>query len=187
MLTSRMKTAQICQKTEWHAAIAAHPLKMHVPSLTRELATPREVRYIDVELCMDWDEIRALAGDPLCTIGAHTLTHPMLAKHEIDFARREMADSKAMLEKTLHRPVDHMAYPVGDKTSAGPREFMLAREIGYRTAVTTRPGMLFPDHASHATALPRVSINGNWQNGKAVDILLSGAPFALRDRVKRAA
>lgn len=137
------------------------------------------------DLCMDWDEIRAVAADPLCTIGAHTLTHPILAKHDADFVRRELQDSRALLEKQVQRAVHHMAYPVGDKTAAGPREFELARAAGYRTAVTTRPGMLFPEHARHPTALPRVSINGNWQSGQAVDILLSGAPFSLWNKGRK--
>jgi hypothetical protein len=45
--------------------------------------------------------------------------------------------------------------------------------------VTTRPGMLFDGHRAHKTALPRISINGLWQRPGMVDVLLSGAPFAL--------
>lgn len=74
-------------------------------------------------------------------------------------------------------PVDALAYPVGDPTSAGLREFKLAREIGFSCAVTTRPGMLFAAQAAHLTALPRLSVNGLWQNAGALETLLSGAPF----------
>ena len=45
--------------------------------------------------------------------------------------------------------------------------------------MTTRPGMIFPAHDTRRTALPRLSINGNWQSLDFVEILLSGAPFAL--------
>ena len=71
-----------------------------------------------------------------------------------------MADLKGALEARLGIEVRDFAYPVGDRTSAGPREFDLARELGFATAVTTRPGMLFPEHARRLTALPRVSVNG---------------------------
>jgi peptidoglycan/xylan/chitin deacetylase (PgdA/CDA1 family) len=85
----------------------------------------------------------------------------------------------------LGAPVRHLAYPVGDPTSAGPREFTMARDLGFRSAVTTRPGMLFPEHAQHLTALPRISVNGFFQNADAFDVLLSGVPFWLWNRGRR--
>ena len=98
-----------------------------------------------------------------------------------------MAGSKAALEARLGIPVRHFAYPVGDPSSAGPREFELAREIGFETAVTTRPGMLFDDHAERLTELPRISVNGRWQSAEALEILLTGAPFWLWNRGRRLA
>ena len=135
--------------------------------------------------CLDWSAIAALADHPLITWGAHTLTHPMLAKHPEARVERELADAKAILEQRLKRPVRHLAYPVGDRTSAAAREFDLARRHGYASAVTTRPGLLFPAHAAHPTALPRVSVNGNHQTLASLDILLSGAAFALWNRGRR--
>jgi peptidoglycan/xylan/chitin deacetylase (PgdA/CDA1 family) len=131
------------------------------------------------DLCLGWDELRALATEPGVTIGAHTLTHPMLAKHDEAAARREIAASKSQIEERLGQPVRHFAYPVGDPTSAGPREFRLAREAGYATAVTTRPGHVFPEHAAHLHALPRVSVNGLFQSESALRSLLSGVPFLM--------
>ena len=83
------------------------------------------------------------------------------------------------------RHVDAFAYPVGDPTSAGPREFALARECGFACAVTTRPGMLYAEHAAHLWALPRVSVNGLWQNTRDLETLLSGAPLLLWNRGRR--
>jgi hypothetical protein len=57
--------------------------------------------------------------------------------------------------------------------------------LGFASAVTTRPGMIFPAHRDHLTALPRVSVNGNWQDGGYFEVLLSGAPFALWNRGRR--
>lgn len=136
-------------------------------------------------LCLDWSGIRDLASDPLVTIGAHSLTHPMLAKHAEPTARREIAESKRVLEAELGREVCHFAYPVGDPGSAGQREFTLARASGFETAVTTRPGMLFPGHVAHLTALPRISLNGLFQRKGDVAALLSGVPTALQNRGRR--
>lgn len=137
------------------------------------------------KLFMDWDEVAQFASHPLISIGAHSLTHRRLARWPADVAREEMARSKAILEQRLRRPMTSFAYPVGDPTSAGPREFQLAREIGYTCAVTTRPGMLFAEHAEHLTALPRVSLNGLWQDRGYLEVLLSGAPFAIWNRGRR--
>ncbi len=136
-------------------------------------------------LCLGWDEIEALSRAPDVTIGAHTLSHPMLAKHDEATARREMVDSKTIIEQRLGRAVRHLAYPVGDPTSAGLREFRLAGEAGFATAVTTRPGHVFPAHAAHLHALPRVSMNGLFQSEAALRSLLSGAPFLAFNRGRR--
>ena len=132
--------------------------------------------------CLPWETLRALAGAPGVTIGAHTLSHPMLAKHEAAFARREMTEGKARLESELGMPIRHFAYPVGDPTSAGPRDFALAKSAGFASAVTTRPGQLFAEHATHLHALPRVSLNGHHQSEAALRALLSGLPFWLWNR-----
>ena len=135
--------------------------------------------------CLPWETLRSLSGAPGVTIGAHTLTHPMLAKHDAETARNEIAASKARLEAELAQPIRYFAYPVGDPGSAGPREFALAREAGFVSAVTTRPGHLVPAHLDHLHALPRVSLNGLHQNEAALRALLSGLPFWLRNRGRR--
>ena len=131
------------------------------------------------DLCMNWNELTTLAADPLVTIGAHTVNHVMLAKVPERMARSEMAMSRSVIEASLGKRPDHLSYPVGDKTSAGPREFKIAAELGFKTAVTTRPGVLFPEHRDHLMALPRISLNGEHQQLRYVRVLLSGAATAM--------
>jgi len=137
------------------------------------------------ELCMSWDELKSFAADPLVTIGAHTITHCNLARDNETDVRREMSVSRARIEEHLGRPVLHFAYPYGDKAAAASREFNLAREIGFKTAVTTRPGMIFPENAEHLTALPRISLNGNYQNARFLSVLTSGAATAMWNGFRR--
>jgi hypothetical protein len=47
--------------------------------------------------------------------------------------------------------------------------------------------MIFPEHGRHLTALPRLSVNGEWQSPAALEILLSGAPFMVWNRGRRVA
>jgi peptidoglycan/xylan/chitin deacetylase (PgdA/CDA1 family) len=146
-----------------------------------ELSAKAEIhaRAVVEANCLDWDGLRELAAHDLATIGAHSMTHPRLSSLPVEAARREMADSRNRLESEFGQTVRHFAYPYGAADSAGPREFTLATETGFATAVTTRPGMIFPEHAGHLFALPRLSVNGLWQDLASFDVLLSGAPFAL--------
>jgi peptidoglycan/xylan/chitin deacetylase (PgdA/CDA1 family) len=132
------------------------------------------------DLCMDWQEIIDIAADPLCTIGAHTVNHMMLKKVPNESTvRAEMEMSSSVLEAALGKRPEHLAYPVGDPTSAGAREFRIAAELGFKTAVTTRPGVLFEAHRDHLTALPRISVNGEFQRQRYLKVLMSGAATAM--------
>ena len=137
------------------------------------------------ELCMSWEELKAFADDPLVTIGAHTITHCNLARQSEATASFELATSRTRIEAALQRPVLHLAYPYGDRIAAGRREFRLAKAAGFKTAVTTRPGMIFPESAEHLTALQRVSLNGNYQGARILPVLTSGAATAMWNGFRR--
>ncbi|MCB1521345.1 MAG: polysaccharide deacetylase family protein [Hyphomicrobiaceae bacterium] len=137
------------------------------------------------ELVMTWDEIRTLAAEPLVTIGAHTVRHMALSKLDEATARREMAESMARIEAELGRACRHFSYPYGCEQSAGPREFALAEDVGAATAVTTRKGLVRRGAASAVTALPRLSLNGDFQDIRYVKTMLTGVPFALWDAASR--
>ena len=128
---------------------------------------------------MNWSEIVELSRDPLCTIGAHTLRHFALARLDAARAMAEIDESGRIIGiETGERP-RHFAYPYGGPAAAGNREFMFAREAGFDSAVTTRHGVLYPGHVEHMHALPRISLNGNFQAMRYVDTLLSGLPTRL--------
>lgn len=157
-------------------------------TVTADLASRAGIisNCLAAEFCLGWDELQDLAREPDVTIGAHTLSHPALAKLDTTAAEREIAESKALLERRLGRPVRHFAYPFGDRLSAGAREFRLVRDSGFATAVTSRPGHLFSDHADYLQALPRVSINGLFQSRAALRTLFSGVPFLFWNRGRAA-
>jgi peptidoglycan/xylan/chitin deacetylase (PgdA/CDA1 family) len=150
-------------------------------SSVRELAIRHrvDIKAFCSDLCMDWRQLSSLAADPLVTIGAHTVSHPILTKLDDDAVRAELENSRAAIQRELGVRPEHLAYPVGDRSSAGQREFRIASELGFKTAVTTRPGVVFRQHARHLAALPRLSLNGNFQKSRYADVLLSGAATAL--------
>lgn len=137
------------------------------------------------ELCLSWDELKPFADDPLVTIGAHTVSHCNLARQSEATASFEIATSRARIENALQRPVLHFCYPYGDRAAAGPREFTATGAAGFKTAVTTRPGMIYPESADHLTALQRVSLNGNYQDVRILPVLTSGTATAMWNGFRR--
>ena len=135
------------------------------------------------DLIMDWQELRLFADDPLCTIGAHTVHHYELAKLPLDRARSEMVQSADILMAQFGQRPAHLSYPLGGPLSAGQREFDLAQELGFRSAVTTRPGGLYARHAQTPHALPRISLNGYFQSRRYVDVFSTGAIFSAMGKL----
>ncbi|WP_193583080.1 polysaccharide deacetylase family protein [Laribacter hongkongensis] len=121
-----------------------------------------QVKFDWQQLCathaMQWDEVCELAQDPLVTIGAHTLSHPVLCSLSPEQASAEMQDSRDRLEARIGTPVTHFCYPFGSRNEVGVREFELARMLGFKTATTTRWGNIFRAHRAHLHALPRVPL-----------------------------
>lgn len=132
-------------------------------------------------LVMNWAELRAFAAEPLVTIGAHTLSHLALGKLPAGEAQWQMAASIERIERELARSCRHVSFPYGDCDSAGPREFAMAKSLGAQSAVTTAKGMIKAGHRHALTALPRVSLNGDFQDRRYLDALLTGLPFACYD------
>jgi len=132
------------------------------------------------ELIMDWSELRIFAAEQLCTIGAHTVHHYELAKLSVAEARTEIDQSVKIIKAQFGKAPMHLSYPIGAASSAGPREFGLARDLGLRSAVTTRPGGLYAHHRNSMHALPRVSLNGRFQSKRYVEVFATPALFSLR-------
>ena len=128
---------------------------------------------------MTWNELREISNDPLCTIGAHSVNHYAVAQLNESDATYELVESRRRIGEELGRVPKYLAYPYGDASSASPRDFKLAADAGYEAAVTTRKGLIFSGHRDHLTALPRLSLSGEFQKLRYVDVLLSGSAFAL--------
>lgn len=89
------------------------------------------------DMMLTSDQVRTLAEAGM-SIGAHTVSHPILARVSDDEARREMIQGKQRLESIIGRKVGLFAYPNGkpgiDYTAT---HVQLAREAGFSGAVST--------------------------------------------------
>jgi peptidoglycan/xylan/chitin deacetylase (PgdA/CDA1 family)/glycosyltransferase involved in cell wall biosynthesis len=96
-------------------------------------------------------EVGELANRAGHTIGAHTMHHLALTRHDAATSRREIADDKAALEALLQRPVDLFAYPYGEFDGG---TVAAVREAGFAAAVTVAEGAMSP--ATNRFLIPRV-------------------------------
>ena len=180
-------TATLAEK---HAAFDALYAKMRAMPEPERVALIRDLaaKYdFDLEahcrgLIMDWTELRTFAADQLCTIGAHTVHHYELAKLPAEQARSEIEQSVKVIEAQFGQRPIHLSYPIGGLSSANTREYQLAKDLGLRSAVTTIPGGLYRKHRDQLHALPRVSLNGNFQRRRYVDVFGTPAVFTLLGR-----
>ncbi|TPM46402.1 polysaccharide deacetylase [Mesorhizobium sp. B2-2-3] len=137
-----------------------------------------------VDTLMTWSEIRAIAAHPLVTIGAHTINHSNLKRLSEADARHEIVGVKSILRAELGEEPRHFAYPYGYASAVGCREVGLVRDAGYTSAVTTRHGVLRAEHAGFLHALPRISVNGRYQNLAHIRTMLSGVTTPLANAGK---
>ncbi len=102
---------------------------------------------------LGWRDILEMQQDGGVSFGAHTLSHPHLTRLSADAVRRELADSKTMLEQKLQAPTDVLCYPYGDVNDQVAEQ---AREAGYMMAVTTQTGRVRAHN--DRLRLPRISV-----------------------------
>ena len=182
-----LPTATLAEKRAAYDTLYARMRAMPEPARVALIADLAAKYDFDLEaqcraLVMDWAELKTFAADGLCTIGAHTVHHYELAKLPPEQARREIELSIKVIEAQFGRRPVHLSYPIGGPSSAGPREYRLAKELGLRSAVTTIPGGLYARHRDQLHALPRVSLNGGFQHRRYMDVFATPAVFTLLGR-----
>jgi peptidoglycan/xylan/chitin deacetylase (PgdA/CDA1 family) len=88
---------------------------------------------------MTLDELLALAATPGITIGAHTITHPVLKLLPVADQQRELAGSGAQLAGWLGHPVRAVAYPFGTVHDVSADTWRAARDAGFDYALINEP------------------------------------------------
>ncbi|MCP1198876.1 polysaccharide deacetylase family protein [Notoacmeibacter sp. MSK16QG-6] len=126
------------------------------------------------ELVMDEDELAAFAkSEPLAHFGVHTLTHRIMSKLSPDTIQQEIADCAEWIGALIGERPTTIAYPYGYDWACGIREAEAAAAAGLSVGVRTTPGKI-TGAPSELLLLPRVSLNGFYQQRRFVRALLSG-------------
>ena len=136
---------------ELHMALRplARPAQLDVLEQLRGLTgvpnTPRPLYR-----CLAAEELSTLAGDPLITIGGHTITHCDLDYCTKEQQDAEIAGSRQCLEEIIGGRVEHFSYPYG---SFNGDCLAVCAEQQFRSAVAGISCPVRPN--SHRFALPR--------------------------------
>ncbi len=153
-------------------------------TIIRELAKAHDydIDALSKELVMTWEELRELNKEPLITLAAHTKSHFAIARLSEEEANEQIQTGMEIMEKELGERATHFSFPYGSNCAANSRDFELVKQFNFKTAVTTRKAVLYEEHKDHMTALPRVSLNGEYQHQRYIKTFLSGLPFRLKNK-----
>lgn len=123
-------------------------LETQVRSRTREFEPSAD--QVERNAPMTWEQARAM--DPrIVTIGSHSITHPILTNLPAAARRREIAESRQLIEQRIGVAPDFFCYPNGGLDAS---TVDLVRNT-YRGAVTTRIGFV-GNHGEDLHLLPRI-------------------------------
>ena len=177
---------------KWHTWKKLYPVFENLDQFEQRSEIRKLAAHCNVDVdgfcrnvAMSWDELRVIARDPLCELGAHTVNHHAVGRMSAQDAAIQLSAARQLMAKHLGKPPRFNAYPYGDKPNATARDFVLAREASYEASLTTRKGVVFAGHANHLQALPRVMVSGRYQELRYIDTLLSGLPTALSNRFRK--
>jgi peptidoglycan/xylan/chitin deacetylase (PgdA/CDA1 family) len=90
------------------------------------------------------EEVRQLGASESVEIGAHTITHPVLATLPSDIQSMELSQSRLHLEQVSGRSVHSLAYPFGTRVDTNQTTIELAQEAGFLLACANVKGSVRP-------------------------------------------
>lgn len=136
------------------SAVTAWESKLHVETLDcRHEKTP------PIYASLSWDQIREMKASGLVTFGAHTHTHKILGRCNLDAVHAELALSKSIIEDRLGQSCDHFCYPNGRYGDFSQATENCVREVGFHSSVTTINGRLTTSVDSYL--MPRLGISND--------------------------
>jgi peptidoglycan/xylan/chitin deacetylase (PgdA/CDA1 family) len=130
----------------------------HALDHLRRVVAPDEETDGDTPRPLTAEELAFLADGDLVAVGAHTVTHPVLAQLPADRQAEEIHGSKRQLEAALNRSVTSFAYPYGAAGDFDRRTVSLVREAGFSHACANIAGRVRP--RTNPFRIPRLLVRG---------------------------
>lgn len=109
--------------------------------------------YPGEKLGINTESLKMLDADPLCTIGAHTISHPRLDTLSLDDQQKEIIQSHQELEALLGHAVHHFSYPHG---AYNADTLTIVKQQSFRTALCAWGGTV--RQGAKPLLLPRIEL-----------------------------
>ncbi len=109
------------------------------------------------KLSLSWKQINTLSRHPLCTIGAHSVSHPVFKSLSYEKARDEINLGCQKIQNVTGKNIEHFAFPFGTSTEVGPRDWDLAKEFHFKTIAKSGGGMI-TKKTGPAQIIPRIML-----------------------------
>ena len=88
---------------------------------------------------LSWEEVREMSKHGI-SFRSHTMSHPVLSDIAVEEARREIGESKRIIEEQIQKPVTTFAYPYGKKEDYTDEVTKILIDEGFEYACTTTVG-----------------------------------------------
>ena len=112
------------------------------------------VNLIDTDGFVSMEHLKEMSRDYLCTVGAHTMSHPFLRKSkEIEW---EIRNSRIILESLLNVDVKYFAYPFGRSSSVSKKVIKCVRKAEFECAFSSISAPLSDSSLNTPYFLPRI-------------------------------
>jgi peptidoglycan/xylan/chitin deacetylase (PgdA/CDA1 family) len=162
--------------TEWHAStespdelihhllqtfysLPGHQTDEYLNWIAELTGSGRAPKILSDTLWMNWEQVNEMA-DAGMSIGAHTVSHPVLSRLSAEEQLFEVLESRLVIERAIGRSVSAFSYPVGRRDSFDGHTRNALAQAGFDWAFSYYGGFVSGETADRFD-IPRVAIEAD--------------------------
>jgi len=130
---------------------------------------------------LNWEQAKQMMVDDV-SFESHSVSHPDLTTLQREQLKFELAESKAVLERGLNKPVRSIAYPAGAYSDL---VVLATEEAGYFAGWKKGGGPVLPSNFGDPYRLPRIRIHGQTDIEKFKQRVTSGVSIIKDSKPRR--
>lgn len=97
-------------------------------------------------LSMNWEQVKALTQDSLCTIGGHTVSHVALNRLSMEDLDCEITNGMSIIQSHIGYEPKYFAYPYGSEKENGEREYCYIKKSDIKMAFISHGDFIYSNN-----------------------------------------